>query len=176
MIDLTQLTPTELDKLTKAGLIAAIVEGQRIDTSLPIERDKYGNAIRQLQRTKDAYGKVIEEKVIRWTYYGDGSTGEVNEIITEDAKERVTVKHTLDGAQPTLVRRVIAEPIPLEAEPEPVPEPLVELVPLRVVEAAPLPAVEAAPEPVIEVPQPTRWERFKKRAEKIFFLLPDDVV
>ena len=113
-MDLTQLTPAELDKLTKAELIAAIVEDQRIDASLPIERDKYQNPIRQLQRTKDAYGKVIEERVIRWTYYGDGSTGEVNEIITEDAKEQAIVKHTLDGEQPTLKRVPIIEPIPIE--------------------------------------------------------------
>ena len=113
-MDLTQLTPIELDKLTKAELIAAIVEDRRIDASLPIERDKYGNAIRYLQRTKDAYGKVIEERTIRWTYYGDGSTGEINEIITEDAKEIATVKHTLDGEQPTLTKVAIVKPILLE--------------------------------------------------------------
>ena len=116
-MDLTQLTPAELDKLTKAELIAAIVEDVRIDANLPIERDKYQNPIRRVQRTEDAYGKVLEEKVITWTYYGDSSTGEVNEIITEDAKEIATVKHTLDGEQPTLTRALIAvpiEPIPIE--------------------------------------------------------------
>ena len=113
-MDLTQLTPIELDKLTKAELIAAIVEDQRIDASLPIERDEYGNAIRQLQRTEDAYGKVVEERTIRWTYY-DAEEGTVNEIITEDAKEIATVKHTLDGEQPTLKRALIAKPIePIE--------------------------------------------------------------
>ena len=109
-MDLTELTLAELDKLTKAELIAAIVEDQRIDASLPIERDKYGNAIRQLQRTKDAYGKVVEEKVIRWTYY-DTKAGIINEIITEDAKEIATVKHTLDGKQPTLRKVAIIKPI-----------------------------------------------------------------
>ena len=104
-MNLTELTPTELRTMIKdepEELIAIIVEDQRIDASLPIERDEHGNAIRQLRRTKDAYGKIIEEKVIRWTYYGDDSTGEVNEIITESAKEIATVKHTLDGKQPTL--------------------------------------------------------------------------
>ena len=115
-MDLTQLTPAELDKLTKAELITAIVEDQRVDASLPIKRDEYGNAIRRLQRTEDAYGKVLEEKVIRWTYY-DAKEGTVNEIITEDAKERAKVKHTLDGKQPTLRKVAIVKPIELELIP-----------------------------------------------------------
>jgi len=114
-MDLTQFSLAELNKMTKAAIIDALVEDQRIDASLPIERDKYGNAIRQLQRTKDAYGKVIQEKVIRWTYY-DAAEGTVNEIITEDAKERATVKHTLDGEGPTLRKVAIAVPI----KPEPI--------------------------------------------------------
>ena len=112
-MDLTQLTPQELDKLTKAELIAAIVEDQRIDASLPIERDEHRDPVRHVQRTKDAYGKVIEERTIRWTYY-DAEEGTVNEIITEAAKEQATVKHTLDGEQPTLKRVLIAKPIELE--------------------------------------------------------------
>ena len=106
MTDLTQLTPAELDKLTKAELIAVIVEDQRIDASLPIERDEYGNAIRQLQRTKDAYGKVIEEKVITWTYY-DAKEGTVDEIIIEDDKEQMVVKHYTDGRQPIMIKKPI---------------------------------------------------------------------
>ncbi len=112
---MTELTPAELQKLTQAELIAIILDDQRIDASLPIERDKYGNSIRQLQRTKDAYGKVVEERVIRWTYY-DAEEGIVDEIIVEDDKEQLVVKHHIDGRQPTAVKRLIAEltPIPLE--------------------------------------------------------------
>ena len=106
MIDLTTLSPAQLNKLTKAELIAAIVEDQRIDASLPIERDEYGNAIRQLQRTKDAYGKVIEEKVIRWTYY-DAKEGTVDEITVEDDTERLVVKHFTDGRQPIASKKLI---------------------------------------------------------------------
>jgi len=112
---LTDNTPDELRAMGIDAIIEAILEDVRIDASLPIERDKYGNAIRQLQRTKDAYGKVIQEKVIRWTYY-DAAEGTVNEIITEDAKERATVKHTLDGEGPTLRKVAIAVPI----KPEPI--------------------------------------------------------
>ena len=110
MTDLTQLTPAELNKLTKDQLIAAIVEDQRIDASSPIERDEYGNAIRQLQRAKDAYGKVIEERVIRWTYY-DAEEGTVDEITVEDDKERLVVKHYTDGRQPIMLKKPI-KPIP----------------------------------------------------------------
>ena len=112
-MDLTRLTPAELDKLTKDQLITAIVEDQRIDASLPIERDEYGNAIRQLQRMKDAYGQVIEEKVIRWTYY-DAKEGTVDEITVEDDTERLIVKHFTDGRQPIAIKKPIPIPIPRE--------------------------------------------------------------
>ena len=105
--------PVELRKMDKEDIIAAILEDVRIDASLPIERDEHGNAIRHVQRTKDAYGKIIEEKIIRWTYY-DAKEGTVNEIITEAAKEQATVKHTLDGKQPTLRKVAIAEPTAIE--------------------------------------------------------------
>jgi len=115
--EIRAMNPNEARKLGIDTLLEAIFEDVRIDASLPIERDEHGNAIRHAQRTKDAYGKVIEEKVIRWTYYGDGSTGEVNEIIIEDAKEQVTVKHTLDGKQPMLTKVLIAVPIKPELKP-----------------------------------------------------------
>ena len=117
LVDLPFLTPAELRAMGIDAIIDALAEDQRIDASLPIERDKYQNPIKHVQRTKDAYGKVVEERTIRWTYYGDGSTGEVNEIITEDAKEIATVKHALDGEQPTLTKVAIVkpiEPIPIE--------------------------------------------------------------
>ena len=112
MADLSDKTLAELNKLTKAELIAAILEDVRIDASLPIKRDEYGNATRQLQKTKDAYGKVIEEKVITWTYY-DAKEGIVDEITVEDDKEQVVVKHYTDGKQPIAIKKPI-EPIPLE--------------------------------------------------------------
>ena len=110
--DLTTLSPAQLNKFTKAELIAAIVEEQWIDASLPIERDEYGNAIRQLQRTKDAYGEIVEEKIIRWTYY-DAKEGTVDEITVEDDKERLVVKHFTDGRQPVGSKSLI-KPVPME--------------------------------------------------------------
>ena len=109
-MDLTQLTPAELDKLTKAELIAAILEDLTY-SDVNLAKDKFGNNVELTETMKDAYGVVVGGKTVRWTYYGDGSTGEVNEIITEDGKEIATVKHTLDGKQPTLKRVLIAEPI-----------------------------------------------------------------
>ena len=111
--EIRAMNPNEARKLGIDTLLEAIFEDVRIDASLPIERDEHGNAIRHVQRTKDAYGKIIEEKIIRWTYY-DAKEGTVNEIITEAAKEQATVKHTLDGKQPTLRKVAIAEPTAIE--------------------------------------------------------------
>ena len=111
-MDLTDKTPDELRKMGIDAIIEAVLEDVRIDASLPIERDEHGNAIRHVQRTKDAYGKVIEERTIRWTYY---EPGVVNEIIIEDGKEQAIVKHTLDGKQPMLRKIAIVKPIePIE--------------------------------------------------------------
>lgn len=109
--EILQLPRKELDRLTKAVIVAAILEEQRIDASLPIEQDEFGNPVYQLQRTLSGDGSLFSKREIRWTYH-DAEKGVVNEIIIEGAKEVATVKHTLDGKQPTLKRAAIMQETP----------------------------------------------------------------
>ena len=113
-MDLTELTPTELDKLTKDQLIAHILEGQTY-SDVNLAKDKDGNNVELTEVVKDAWGKEVSSKTVRWTYY---PSGEVDEITVTDDKERLVVKHYTDGEQPTVTKKLIKpvepDPIPLE--------------------------------------------------------------
>lgn len=111
-MDLTQLTPAELDKLTKDQLIAGILEGQTY-SDVNLVKDKDGNNVELTEVTRDAYGKVLATKAVKWSYY-DAGAGTVNEITVDEGKERLIVKHTLDGKQPTATKQLITEPTPME--------------------------------------------------------------
>ena len=103
------LTLAELNKMTKANIIAAILEDQTY-SDVNLVKDEHGNNVKMTEVVRNAYGVVVGGKTVRWTYY-DPKEGTVNEIITNDGKVEDTVKHTLDGKQPTLKRVAIAQPI-----------------------------------------------------------------
>jgi len=185
MIDLQSKTLDELRAMDKEDIIKAIFEGETYSDP-HLVKDQFGNNVELVDEIRQKYdGNLVGRRVVRWTYH-DAKEGIVNEIITEDGKVRDMVTHPLDGRQPTLRRVPIAEPVPLEelggmggaaVVPEPVlpePEPLILPVPLRAVEVTPEPVITEEPA-IIEAPL-TKWQRFKKRAERIIFLLPDDVV
>jgi len=170
MIDLQSKTLDELRAMDKEDIIKAIFEGETYSDPRLV-KDQYGNNVELVEATYRKYdGNLVGRRVVRWTYH-DAKEGTVKDIITEDGKERATVTHSLDGRQPTLKRVPIAEPIPLEElggiDVKQMPEP--------VVVEQPVMAVEVIQEPIIIEAPLTRWQRFKKRAEKVFFLLPDDV-
>ena len=105
-MDLTQLTPTQLSKMTKEAIIQAILEGQTY-TQTTVERDKDGNQLRQVEMTYDAYtGNLVGRREIAWTYYELGVVDEIT--TTEKAPDGKpvrghTVKHYADK-QPRLIK------------------------------------------------------------------------
>lgn len=131
--DLTTLSPAQLDKMSKADIIAKILDGVTHTTSTLIEEDSKLGPIRKEETTTDAYGKLLGTRIIEYTYY---LTGEVDEITVEEGEERLVVKHFTDGRQPVGTKTVISKVATLKAAvskifaPEvPTSEVLVELVP-----------------------------------------------
>jgi len=104
MCNLAELSPSEVNKLTKADIIAEIFKDVR-RSSASREEDEHGNAVRQEETITDAYGTVVGTREILWTYY---KTGEVNVITVRDfdASHKLlggyTVKHYRGEQQPRL--------------------------------------------------------------------------
>lgn len=111
---LSELSPTELNKMTKAGIIAAVLEGAtRVSVSLEQRED--GESLLLEETTTDAYGVLLDTRTVEWSYY---VTGEVKNItvIERDAEGKATgyvVKHPKAG-QPTLAKIGSVGPIPIE--------------------------------------------------------------
>ena len=107
-MDLTQLTPTELRKMTKEAIIQAVLEGQTYSQTI-IERDEDGNQLRQVDETFDAYtGNLIGRREIEWTYYEPGVVDEIT--VTEKAVDgkvidAYAVKHYADR-QPKVIKQL----------------------------------------------------------------------
>jgi len=112
LTDIQAMNPNDARKLPQEELVKAIYEGQTY-SDVNLVKDEFGNNAELTETVRDAYGNVLSTKVVKWTYYS-AKEGTVNEIITEDGKERAEVKHTLDGRQPTLKRVAITQPIPIE--------------------------------------------------------------
>lgn len=114
LAEIHAMRPNEVRELTKEQLIEHILEGQTYTANEYRHEDEYHNATEQGWEIRDSYtGNLISKHRVVWTYH-DAKKGTVNEIITEDGKERTIVKHTLDGKQPSLIRRAIEEPIPIK--------------------------------------------------------------
>lgn len=110
-MDLTQLTPQELDKLTKDQLIAGILEGQTYTETDPLVKDKFGNNLTHGWRVKDsATGNLISSHRVTWSYY-DAKEGIVDEIAVQEGKKQQIIKHFMDGRQPIATKKPIAQPI-----------------------------------------------------------------
>ena len=101
--DLTTLSPTELNKMLKADIIAEILDGVT-HSSRTFEHDAKGNVICIEETTTDAYGKLLSTRIIDYTYYPGG---EVDEITVEEGEERLVVKHFRNGKQPIGTKEVI---------------------------------------------------------------------
>lgn len=111
--DLTTLSPAQLNKMLKADIIVAILEGVTRTTRV-FTYDIKGNVLRIDEPTTDAYGKTLGMRIIELTYY---LGGEVDEITITDDKERIVVKHYTDGKRPIGTKRPIKpEPIPIPKE------------------------------------------------------------
>lgn len=106
MCQLADKTPSELNAMTKADIIAEILDGVT-RSSRAFEHDAKGNPICMEETTTDAYGEVLGIRIIDWAYY---ATGEVDEITITDDKERLVVKHYTDGRQPIAIKK----PMPKE--------------------------------------------------------------
>lgn len=107
MGELTMKTLTELNAMTKAQLIASIVEG--VTETIPVAtRLPDGRLLKIEETTKDAYGVVKGRRKIDWTYYESESGKPVDEITTVEhdglGKEtnRIVIKHFTDGRQPVV--------------------------------------------------------------------------
>lgn len=105
--DLQGVTPASLNGMTKAAIIASILEGQ---TTTEVVRTPAPNGDNGtlVETTKNfASGAVIGSRETSWNYY---VAGEVNEVLViekgaagKETKRR-TIKHYKDGRQPTLLK------------------------------------------------------------------------
>jgi len=107
LIDIQAMNPNDARKLSVETFVGAIFEGQTY-SDVNLVKDEHGNNVELTETVRDAHGKVASSRIVTWTYY-DAEKGIVNEIITEDGKERAIVKHTLDGKSPKLKKMLIAQ-------------------------------------------------------------------
>jgi len=104
--DLTTKTLAQLQELTKAQLIAAILEGQT-DTELEDSEDGPHGQVRRVYLTTDRLtGKVLRRTRTDWSYHPNGDVDEITTVERDqDEKEigRNRVKHHQDGREPELL-------------------------------------------------------------------------
>lgn len=101
MTDLTTKTPAELQSMTKAQIIAAILEGQT-DTELEDSEDGPHGQVRRIYAVRDrATGAVLRRERTDWTYHPDGSVATITTVRRDGAGRqtaRRTVRHRTDGS------------------------------------------------------------------------------
>lgn len=94
-------TLEELEKLTKAELIAELLRDDRRE-EVETEYFPNGELKRQVRRLYDAYGKLLHTRDTAWTYHKDGPVDTVT--VTEGGKIKA-IKHFTDGRQPVVESR-----------------------------------------------------------------------
>ena len=88
----------ELQAMTKAQLIAKLLEGQT-EEKVTTEYYKNGEQKRQVRQVCDvASGKLLSTREATWTYYKAGPVDTIT--LTEGGKVK-TIKHFTDGRQPS---------------------------------------------------------------------------
>lgn len=102
--DLQAMTPAQLQALTKAQIIAAILDGIT-DTALTRAEDGPHGQLKRVDANRERLtGKVTGRSTTTWSYYP--TSGCVDEITTVEANDkgkeisRRVVKHFTDGKQP----------------------------------------------------------------------------
>jgi len=106
MCQLSEMTPTQLNAMTKGQLIAAALDGVEKSVPSQIEYDEQGRPARHVQAVTDAYGVAKRSTEVLHSYYPTGET----DIITVrelDALGKVSgghrVKHYKDQRPPELL-------------------------------------------------------------------------
>ena len=93
-------TLVELNKLTKAQLIAKLLEGQ---TEEKVETEYFpnGELKRQIRRLYDAAtGKLLQLRICTWTYHPNGVVNEIEQTAFDGNMKQLSgkvVRHASDG-------------------------------------------------------------------------------
>jgi len=162
--------------------IKLVLDGLPYHVDTDVSVDEHGNRACHAYDIKNYYdGELVGRLRTIWTYW-DAERSIVRDMIVDDgvgSMRRTIVHHRPNGEPESVETLAIESQLEKTSEVSPgiegLPEPIIEAILEPVVVEQPVMAVEVIQEPaIIEVPL-TRWQRFKKRAEKIFFLLPDDV-
>ena len=173
MLDLSSVTPDQLRAMDKEEIIKALLDGFPHHTPTKETKDEYGNNLRRSYDVMNAYdGGLMDRIVVTWTYW-DAPLHAVKDMTTEEGIRtirRTIVHHREDGSCSEVEQFTVevAEPAPEVAE---VVVGRIEVAPREVPEPT---GWDEPPEEVTAEPVPTRWEAFKKRAERAFFLLPKE--
>lgn len=105
MCKLDQMTPDQLNAMTKADLIAGILQDVRKSSS-SLTHDAKGNVILQQETITDAYDTLLGTVTMEPTYYEGGEVDLIT-ITQKDAEGKVTgghrIKHYVDGREPELL-------------------------------------------------------------------------
>ncbi|MDO8671245.1 MAG: hypothetical protein Q7O66_07410 [Dehalococcoidia bacterium] len=106
MIDLRNKSLTELQAMTKAQLIASILEGQT-DIELEHSEDgQHGQVLRQHVIRDRATGNIIRRVRTTWTYHPNGDVADIATVETDAGGKELrsqTVRHPKSGGQPALM-------------------------------------------------------------------------
>ena len=109
MCNLSEMTPAQLNAMTKAQIIAAALDGVERSVPSQIEYDEQGRPARHIQAVTDAYGVAKRSTELLFSYYGPEKDAPVDIIthIDRDAQGKQTgghrLKHHTDGRQPEML-------------------------------------------------------------------------
>lgn len=108
-MDLTAKSAAQLNAMTKAQIVAAILDGTTM-TETTRKPAANGDNGEQTEITRDAAtGKTLGKRATTWSYYKSGEVDEIT-VQTYDAADKPTggyvVKHFTDGRQPDVAAQV----------------------------------------------------------------------
>jgi len=99
-MDLTSLSVTGLNALSKAQIITALTEDRTETKTIVSTGDKRGQ-FREVRETKDLAGKLLSSQEVNWTYFKAGNVDTIT-TINKDANGNPVgkpqiVKHNESG-------------------------------------------------------------------------------
>ena len=98
-MDLTTMTLTELNAMTKDQIVSALTEGRSETKTAVFKGDKRGQLL-EVRETRDLADKLISSQEVTWTYFKNGNVDTIT-TIDKDAKgkeiSRNLVKHNEGG-------------------------------------------------------------------------------
>ena len=108
-MELSSLSVTELNKMSKPQLISALIEDRTDTRTILSTGDKRGQ-LREVRETRDLADKLLSSQEVTWTYFKNGNVDTIT-TVDKDAKGKETsrnvVKHNEGGGLANIAQRLV---------------------------------------------------------------------